>query len=75
MSVIVFGLLTIALIWLLALLAVSAFFRGMAIASLGGVFLNIASNNDYPVWLVIIAIALLLLPMVTVFRRFIVGGH
>jgi hypothetical protein len=73
MSIIVFFVACIALLWGLLLLAVSTFFRGMAIAAIGATFLNIAHNNHNPLWLVVIGTAFILFPVATMFRRQIFG--
>jgi hypothetical protein len=73
MGIIVFCAACVALLWALLLLAVSAFFRGMALIALGATLLNIASHDHYPIWMLVIGGGFLLLPLMTVFRRAIFG--
>lgn len=73
MSVIVFFVACTALLWGLLLLAVSTFFRGMALAGIGATFINIAHDNHDAAWLIVVGAAFILFPVVTMFRRQIFG--
>jgi hypothetical protein len=73
MGLIVVALAAILLLWALALITVSAFFRGMAIAAVGASLLNIAAHEGFPPALSTIGALLLVLPMVTTFKRLIFG--
>jgi hypothetical protein len=73
MAIIIFIVFCLALLWMLLLLAVSAFFRGMALVALGVSFLNIAYATSDPFWLVAIGVAFVLFPLATIFRRQIFG--
>ena len=73
MFVLVFAVACIALLWVILVLAISPFFRGMALVAIGAIFINIASRDNYPIWLVVLGVAFILFPAVTLFRRSLFG--
>jgi hypothetical protein len=73
MAILLFIAVSLALLWMLLLLTVSPFFRGMAMVALGVSILNIAYATSDSFWLLVVGAAFVLLPVATVFRRFIFG--
>jgi hypothetical protein len=73
MAVLLFFGLCLMFIWAISLLVVSKFFRGMAVAGLGAELLNIANNANDPIWLITVAVGFMALPLLTTFRRLVLG--
>lgn len=73
MSIIIFVIVGLALLWALLLLAVSGFFRGIAFAAVGVSFLNLAHNGHDAWWLVVLGVILIIIPVATTFRRQLFG--
>jgi hypothetical protein len=73
MGVIIFCFVSVLLIWALAVMVVSKFFRALAVAGVGAMLLSIASRSDRPTWLTFVGCSLLAVPIVTTFRKTIFG--